>query len=166
MLLEAIRKGANGGKVFSDGVNEYVCVSANGLARRKIPLCILDRERELDVCMKAGAGAFCNKQIASVLNIISEQTVKVHIRNLLRNQRMRSRVAATILFYKHAECKHAVPDGATPPGRQGLISPAPAGYCAYHARRASPAGSNFSIISPAATASPALLLKGAERIQA
>ncbi|EFM5042667.1 DNA-binding response regulator, partial [Escherichia coli] len=34
---------------------------------------------------------------ASVLNI-SEQTVKVHIRNLLRKLNVRSRVAATILF--------------------------------------------------------------------
>ena len=44
------------------------------------------------VCVAFGAMA-----IASVLNI-SEQTVKVHIRNLLRKLNVRSRVAATILF--------------------------------------------------------------------
>jgi two-component system nitrate/nitrite response regulator NarP len=43
------------------------------------------------------AQGLSNKQIASVLNI-SEQTVKVHIRNLLRKLNVRSRVAATILF--------------------------------------------------------------------
>uniref|UniRef100_UPI0020CC79BE LuxR C-terminal-related transcriptional regulator n=1 Tax=Salmonella enterica TaxID=28901 RepID=UPI0020CC79BE len=41
------------------------------------------------------AQGLSNKQIASVLNI-SEQTVKVHIRNLLRKLNVRSRVAATI----------------------------------------------------------------------
>ena len=38
-----------------------------------------------------------NKQIAMVLHI-SEETVKVHIRNLLRKLNVRSRVAATVLF--------------------------------------------------------------------
>lgn len=53
-------------------------------------------ERELDVLHELAQG-LSNKQIASVLNI-SEQTVKVHIRNLLRKLNVRSRVAATILF--------------------------------------------------------------------
>lgn len=47
-------------------------------------------------CTSWHRGCQINK-IASVLNI-SEQTVKVHIRNLLRKLNVRSRVAATILF--------------------------------------------------------------------
>ena len=77
VLLEAIRAGAKGSKVFSD------------------PFSVLT-ERELDVLHELAQG-LSNKQIASVLNI-SEQTVKVHIRNLLRKLNVRSRVAATILF--------------------------------------------------------------------
>lgn len=73
-----------------------ICVSANGLARRKIPFFSILTERELDVLHELAQG-LSNKQIASVLNI-SEQTVKVHIRNLLRKLNVRSRVAATILF--------------------------------------------------------------------
>lgn len=46
-------------------------------------------ERELDVLHELAQG-LSNKQIASVLNI-SEQTVKVHIRNLLRKLNVRSR---------------------------------------------------------------------------
>lgn len=90
VLLEAIRKGANGGKVFSDRVNEYLR-ERERFGAQEDPFSILT-ERELDV-----AQGLSNKQIASVLNI-SEQTVKVHIRNLLRKLNVRSRVAATILF--------------------------------------------------------------------
>ncbi len=43
------------------------------------------------------ARGLSNKQIAATLHI-SEETVKVHIRNLLRKLNVRSRVAATVLF--------------------------------------------------------------------
>ena len=83
VLLEAIRAGAKGSKVFSERVNQYL------------------REREMfgaeEDPFSVLAQGLSNKQIASVLNI-SEQTVKVHIRNLLRKLNVRSRVAATILF--------------------------------------------------------------------
>ncbi|MDI5165972.1 LuxR C-terminal-related transcriptional regulator, partial [Salmonella enterica subsp. enterica serovar Montevideo] len=94
VLLEAIRKGANGGKVFSDRVNEYLR-ERERFGAQEDPFSILT-ERELDVLHELAQG-LSNKQIASVLNI-SEQTVKVHIRNLLRKLNVRSRVAATILF--------------------------------------------------------------------
>lgn len=38
-----------------------------------------------------------NKQVASHLHI-SEETVKVHIRNMLRKLNVRSRVAATVMY--------------------------------------------------------------------
>ncbi|ASO09870.1 TPA: nitrate/nitrite response regulator protein NarP [Salmonella enterica subsp. enterica serovar Ball] len=94
VLLEAIRKGANGGNVFSDRVNEYLR-ERERFGAQEDPFSILT-ERELDVLHELAQG-LSNKQIASVLNI-SEQTVKVHIRNLLRKLNVRSRVAATILF--------------------------------------------------------------------
>ncbi|ECX5404786.1 nitrate/nitrite response regulator protein NarP, partial [Salmonella enterica] len=92
VLLEAIRKGANGGKVFSDRVNEYLR-ERERFGAQEDPFSILT-ERELDVLHELAQG-LSNKQIASVLNI-SEQTVKVHIRNLLRKLNVRSRIAATI----------------------------------------------------------------------
>ena len=46
------------------------------------------------------ATGLSNKQIAGQL-FISEETVKVHIRNLLRKLNVHSRVAATVLYFKH-----------------------------------------------------------------
>ena len=94
VLLEAIRAGAKGSKVFSERVNQYL--RERGMfGAEEDPFSVLT-ERELDVLHELAQG-LSNKQIASVLNI-SEQTVKVHIRNLLRKLNVRSRVAATILF--------------------------------------------------------------------
>lgn len=53
-------------------------------------------ERELDIMYELAQG-LSNKQIALVLSI-SEQTVKVHIRNLLRKLNMHSRMSAALLF--------------------------------------------------------------------
>ena len=93
-VLEAIRSGAKGGKAFSTRVSEYLR-ERDLFGAQEDPFSILT-ERELDVLHELAQG-LSNKQIASVLNI-SEQTVKVHIRNLLRKLNVRSRVAATILF--------------------------------------------------------------------
>lgn len=43
-----------------------------------------------------------NKQVAFELHI-SEETVKVHIRNLLRKLNVRSRVAATIMYLENKQ---------------------------------------------------------------
>ncbi len=94
VLLEAIRAGAKGSKVFSEPVNQYLR-EREMFGAEEDPFSVLT-ERELDVLHELAQG-LSNKQIASVLNI-SEQTVKVHIRNLLRKLNVRSRVAATILF--------------------------------------------------------------------
>lgn len=94
VLLEAIRAGAKGSKVFSERVNQYLR-ERETFGAEEDPFSVLT-ERELDVLHELAQG-LSNKQIASVLNI-SEQTVKVHIRNLLRKLNVRSRVAATILF--------------------------------------------------------------------
>ncbi|EEX2832826.1 nitrate/nitrite response regulator protein NarP [Escherichia albertii] len=97
VLLEAIRAGAKGSKVFSERVSQYLH-EREMFGAEEDPFSVLT-ERELDVLHELAQGQ-SNKQIASVLNI-SEQTVKVHIRNLLRKLNVRSRVAATILFLQH-----------------------------------------------------------------
>jgi two-component system nitrate/nitrite response regulator NarP len=93
-LLESIRNSANGGDAFSERVFAYL-QEREDVGGSNDPFSVLT-ERELDVLHELARG-LSNKQIASVLDI-SEQTVKVHIRNLLRKLNVRSRVAATILF--------------------------------------------------------------------
>ncbi len=55
--------------------------------------------REMNVLALIATG-LANKQIAGQL-FISEETVKVHIRNLLRKLNVHSRVAATVLYFQH-----------------------------------------------------------------
>lgn len=90
-LVENIRKAAQGEMVLSDSVRQHL------LDRRPEidPLSVLtDRERDVLQWIATGMS---NKQIASQL-FISEETVKVHIRNLLRKLNVHSRVAATVLY--------------------------------------------------------------------
>ncbi|ARD40744.1 nitrate/nitrite response regulator protein NarP [Edwardsiella ictaluri] len=93
-LLAQIRQAAEGRSVFSESVSAYLST------RSEIadPLADLT-ERELDVLQEVARG-MSNKQIAAQLHI-SEETVKVHIRNLLRKLNVRSRVAATVLYLEY-----------------------------------------------------------------
>ncbi|AJZ90488.1 nitrate/nitrite response regulator protein NarP [Cedecea neteri] len=96
-LLQEIHQCLKGEKAFSDQVREYL--NNRGSERQSSdPFAILT-ERELDVLSEVARG-LSNKQIASGLHI-SEETVKVHIRNLLRKLQVRSRVAATVLFLEN-----------------------------------------------------------------
>ncbi len=93
LLLEQVLRGAQGETVFSEAVAEYLATrqpnsSANPFKQLT--------ERELDVLQEVARG-LSNKEIAATLHI-SEETVKVHIRNLLRKLDVRSRVAATVLW--------------------------------------------------------------------
>lgn len=96
ILLAAIRDGAAGDGVFSAQVEAYLRQRLPG-EKPHSPFALLT-ERELDVLQEVARG-LSNKQIASTLHI-SEETVKVHIRNLLRKLNVRSRVAATVLFFE------------------------------------------------------------------
>lgn len=95
-LLEQIRLATRGEMVLSDTVRQHL------LNRRpeNDPLNVLT-DRELDVLQWIATG-MSNKQIASQL-FISEETVKVHIRNLLRKLNVHSRVAATVLYLEHTK---------------------------------------------------------------
>jgi two-component system nitrate/nitrite response regulator NarP len=96
-LLEAIREGATQGGAFSQRIREYLNHRDMSDAQES-PFAALT-ERELDVLQEVARG-LSNKQIAGTLHI-SEETVKVHIRNLLRKLNVRSRVAATVLFLEN-----------------------------------------------------------------
>lgn len=95
-LLEQIRLATQGEMVLSDTVRQHL------LNRRpeNDPLNVLT-DRELDVLRWIATG-MSNKQIAGQL-FISEETVKVHIRNLLRKLNVHSRVAATVLYLEHTK---------------------------------------------------------------
>ncbi|MFJ5159556.1 response regulator [Pantoea sp. NPDC088449] len=91
LLLAQIMRGAKGENVFSETVADYLTTrqpTSNPFKQLT--------ERELDVLQEVARG-LSNKEIATTLHI-SEETVKVHIRNLLRKLDVRSRVAATVLW--------------------------------------------------------------------
>lgn len=90
-LVENIQKAARGETVLSDAVRKHLLEhrpQADPLAT------LTDRERDVLQWIATGMS---NKQIAGQL-FISEETVKVHIRNLLRKLNVHSRVAATVLY--------------------------------------------------------------------
>lgn len=90
-LIENIQKAARGEMVLSETVRQYLL----NRQPESDPLAQLT-DRELDVLQWIATG-MSNKQIAAQL-FISEETVKVHIRNLLRKLNVHSRVAATVLY--------------------------------------------------------------------
>ena len=91
ILLGHILQASRGEKVFSEGVASYL----DNRQHSADPLRQLT-ERERDVLQEVARG-LSNKEIATILHI-SEETVKVHIRNLLRKLDVRSRVAATVMW--------------------------------------------------------------------
>ncbi|TDQ57601.1 LuxR family two component transcriptional regulator [Mesocricetibacter intestinalis] len=93
-LLEQIRSVAQGEVILSDSIKnlllqQHACEN---------PIHSLT-DREMDVLQLIATG-LSNKQIAAQL-FISEETVKVHIRNLLRKLNVHSRVAATVLYLEY-----------------------------------------------------------------
>ena len=90
-LVENIQKAARGEMVLSESVRQHLL----NRQPENDPLAQLT-DRELDVLQWIATG-MSNKQIAAQL-FISEETVKVHIRNLLRKLNVHSRVAATVLY--------------------------------------------------------------------
>ena len=90
-LVENIQRALKGEMVLSDNVRQHIL---NRQPERDPLHTLTDRERDV---LQGIATGMSNKQIAAQL-FISEETVKVHIRNLLRKLNVHSRVAATVLY--------------------------------------------------------------------
>ena len=93
-LLSQLKRIAQGEVILSDSIK-------NLLLERQSSQSPIDSltDREIDVLRLVATG-LSNKQIAGQF-FISEETVKVHIRNLLRKLNVHSRVAATVLYFEH-----------------------------------------------------------------
>ena len=90
-LLGQIKQIAQGEGILSDSIKDLLLERSSS----QDPIHALT-DREMDVLQLIAKG-LSNKQIAAQL-FISEETVKVHIRNLLRKLNVHSRVAATVLY--------------------------------------------------------------------
>ncbi|MGR3807003.1 two component transcriptional regulator, LuxR family [Pasteurella testudinis DSM 23072] len=94
LLLQQIKQLAHGEVIYSREVQHQ-------LQQRQISpeplLSLTDRESAV---LELVAKGMSNKQIAETL-FISEETVKVHIRNMLRKLNVNSRVAATVLYLQY-----------------------------------------------------------------
>ncbi|MFD1804946.1 response regulator [Pasteurella oralis] len=93
-LLSQIKRIAQGEIILSDSIKDALLERQTATD----PMYSLT-DREMDVLRLIATG-LSNKQIAGQL-FISEETVKVHIRNLLRKLNVHSRVAATVLYFEH-----------------------------------------------------------------
>ncbi|EOW6613160.1 response regulator [Vibrio fluvialis] len=90
-LVELLKDAVHGNKAYSDVVAAY-------LRDRQDQTDVFDllTERETQILGEVAKG-YRNKQIADRL-FISESTVKVHMKSLLKKLRVPSRTAATVLF--------------------------------------------------------------------
>ncbi len=93
ILLEQIKQAAQGEVTLSESIKKLLLERQH----EQDPIDSLT-DREMDVLRLIATG-LSNKQIAGQL-FISEETVKVHIRNLLRKLNVHSRVAATVLYFE------------------------------------------------------------------
>ena len=93
-MIEQLKAIAQGEVILSDSIKNLLVEREH----RQDPMDSLT-EREMDVLRLIATG-LSNKQIAGQL-FISEETVKVHIRNLLRKLNVHSRVAATVLYFEY-----------------------------------------------------------------
>ncbi|WP_233116602.1 two-component system response regulator NarL [Aggregatibacter actinomycetemcomitans] len=93
-LLSQLKRVARGEVILSDSIKNLLLERQSA----QEPIYSLT-DREMGVLRLIATG-LSNKQIAGQL-FISEETVKVHIRNLLRKLNVHSRVAATVLYFEH-----------------------------------------------------------------
>lgn len=93
-LVIQLKSAMTGEKAYSEQVRTYLEKSRDHTS----PLSVLtERERQI---LRLVAKGLRNKQIAETL-YISEATVKVHLKNLLKKLGVESRVAATVLYLEH-----------------------------------------------------------------
>ncbi|MCQ1057106.1 response regulator [Photobacterium sp. ZSDE20] len=90
-LIALLKQAMCGGQAFSDLVREYL---ADNTEQDSLLDTLTDREMQI---LKEVARGYRNKQIADNL-FISEATVKVHMKSLLKKLQVKSRTAATVLY--------------------------------------------------------------------
>ncbi|WP_273858817.1 response regulator [Photobacterium sp. GSS17] len=90
-LIDLLKQALCGGKAYSEQVREYL---ADNDSQESLLDSLTDREMQI---LQEVAKGFRNKQIAESL-FISEATVKVHMKSLLKKLQVKSRTAATVLY--------------------------------------------------------------------
>ena len=90
-LVALLKNALTGGKAYSDVVTDFL--SNNG-TNDTIFSSLTDREKQI---LQEVAKGYSNRVIAESL-FISESTVKVHMKSLLRKLQVKSRTAATVLY--------------------------------------------------------------------
>lgn len=90
-LISQLRQALCGAKVYNDLVRDYL---ENTSEQDSLLNTLTDREMQI---LQEVAKGYRNKQIADAL-FISEATVKVHMKSLLKKLQVKSRTAATVLY--------------------------------------------------------------------
>ena len=90
-IIELLKHSLGGSKIYSKQVASYL---ADNRSTYDVFDALTDRETQI---LKEVAKGYRNKQIANEL-FISEQTVKVHMKKLLKKFKVPSRTAATVLY--------------------------------------------------------------------
>ncbi|MFG0730548.1 response regulator [Photobacterium damselae] len=90
-LIALLHQALAGGEAYSSIVKEYL---SDDLAQDSLLSTLTDRELQI---LQEVAKGHRNKQIADTL-FISESTVKVHMKSLLKKLQVKSRTSATVLY--------------------------------------------------------------------
>ena len=90
-LISLLKQALSGGKAYNDLVREYL---EDNTEQDSLLSTLTDREMQI---LQEVAKGYRNKQIADAL-FISEATVKVHMKSLLKKLQVKSRTAATVLY--------------------------------------------------------------------
>ncbi len=93
MLYYSMKKASVGQHVFSEKIYQHLMTRHQS----NDPLSTLTR-RECEILHELAAG-LKNREISKLL-FISEETVKVHIRNILKKLRVRSRLEASLIYMR------------------------------------------------------------------
>ncbi|GAB1439282.1 response regulator [Providencia sp.] len=93
MLFYSIKKASTGQHVFSEKIYRHLITRHQS----NDPLSTLTR-RECEILQEMAIG-LKNREISKLL-FISEETVKVHIRNILKKLRVRSRLEASLIYMR------------------------------------------------------------------
>ena len=93
-LLAQLKQAASGEQVFSQSIIQYLnCLEEDNHYQAKIDLLT---KRELQILQQIAKGQ-SNKEVADKLHI-SEGTVKVHVKSLLKKCEAKSRVEAAVMY--------------------------------------------------------------------